>query len=277
MGRTWMLAVLVGGMGVMGGVGSAAAQTWERGDEGWCERDEGRGDQERSCMVLSADLADVGHLTVDGGMNGGVRVQGWSGSEVRVQARVWANARSESRAEEMADAVRIHAADGTLRAEGPQSGRRESWGVSWIVSVPFDTDLELETHNGGITINAVNGRIRFAAVNGGVHLEDLGGDVEGRTRNGGLHVELAGDRWDGAGLDVETVNGGVTVYLPRDYSAQLETGTVNGGMDIDFPVTVRGRIGRSLSVALGGGGPTVRAVTTNGGVRIAHRGSSRSP
>lgn len=219
-------------------------------------------------MVLSADVEDMGRLSVDGGMNGGVSVEGWSGTSVRVQARVWANAESMRRADELADAVRVRYDAGELSASGPDTERREGWGVSWVVSVPFDTDLELETHNGGISVSDVSGRIRFDAQNGGVHLEGVGGDVEGRTTNGGLHVELAGDRWQGDGLDVETVNGGVTVYVPSGYSAQLETGTVNGGIDVDFPVTVRGRIGRSLSVELGDGGPTVRAVTTNGGVRI---------
>ncbi len=224
-------------------------------------------------MVLSASVEDVGRLSVDGGMNGGVSVEGWSGEAVRVEARVWANAETESRAEEIADAVRASYDDGELSASGPDAGRRESWGVSWVVSVPFDTDLDLETHNGGISVKDVNGRIRFDALTGGARLEAVGGDVEGRTQNGGLHVALAGDQWRGTGLDVETVNGGVTVAVPDGYSAQLETGTVNGGIDVGFPVTVRGRIGRSLNVAMGDGGATVRAVTTNGGVSVVRGGA----
>lgn len=56
--------------------------------------------------------------------------------------------------------------------------------------------------------------------------------------------------------------------MPDDYNARLETGTVDGGIEVDFPVTVEGRIGRELSVDLGAGGPTLRVLTTNGGVRI---------
>jgi len=48
---------------------------------------------------------------------------------------------------------------------------------------------------------------------------------------------------------------------------------VNGGISLDFPVTVQGRIGRSLDIELGEGGATVRAMTTNGGVRIVRSGS----
>src|SRR3954466_15417138 len=64
---------------------------------------------------------------------------------------------------------------------------------------------------------------------------------------------------------------GATVYVPRGYNAQLETGTTNGGMRVDFPITVRGSLTRRISTQLGSGGPTVRVMTTNGGVHIAER------
>ena len=82
---------------------------------------------------------------------------------------------------------------------------------------------------------------------------------------------MDGDRWAGEGLDVETTNGGIELVLPEGFSAELETGTVNGGLDIDFPVTVQGRIGRRLTTTLGQGGPRIRAFTTNGGVSIVRR------
>jgi len=40
---------------------------------------------------------------------------------------------------------------------------------------------------------------------------------------------------------------------------------------VDFPVEVRGRLGRRLTTTLGDGGPTVRVVTTNGGVKVSRR------
>lgn len=115
------------------------------------------------------------------------------------------------------------------------------------------------------------GAIEFAAQNGGIHLAGVGGDVRGRTQNGGLSVELTGARWEGRGLDAQTTNGGVTLIVPEGYDAELETGTTNGGFDIDFPVTVQGRIGRSIRTTLGDGGAVVRAITTNGGVRVRRR------
>jgi hypothetical protein len=113
--------------------------------------------------------------------------------------------------------------------------------------------------------------MRFRAVNGGISVDQVGGDVRGETTNGGVHARLTGSTWSGAGLNLRTTNGGVSLVIPRGYNARLETGTVNGGMNFDFPITVRGRLDREISTQLGSGGPLVRATTTNGGVRIQQR------
>ena len=81
----------------------------------------------------------------------------------------------------------------------------------------------------------------------------------------------AGKSWIDAST-ITTTNGGVNVLVPDNYSAHLETGTVNGNVSFGFPVNVslteRGRMPKDVSVDLGAGGPTVRARTTNGGVRV---------
>ena len=193
----WILALATM---VVCGVATAEAQVWERSAAGSCDEDWGGRNQERVCVLHSADLDDADRLTIDGGLNGGVSVEGWSRDIVEVRAKAWANARDEARAEELVREIRITADRGRLRAEGPDTGRRESWGVSWEVMVPHDTDLDLETHNGGITISDVNGRIRFDALNGGVHLRGTGGDVEGHTTNGGLNIELLYDHYRSRGV-----------------------------------------------------------------------------
>ncbi len=62
-------------------------------------------------------------LIVDGGLNGGVQVVGWRRDIVEVRAKVWANARSVERAQELARDVRVVANGGHLSAEGPDVGK----------------------------------------------------------------------------------------------------------------------------------------------------------
>jgi len=233
-----------------------------RGD--WGDR------MERVCNVVEKTIAvPGGTLNVDGRMNGGVTVIGDSRRDILVRAVVEAHARSTSRAEDIAEAIRLRTDDGRIYAEGPDThGNNEWWSVNFEVHVPPQTDLELHAHNGGIAVAGVTGMLRMETLNGGIHLDAVNGDVVAETRNGGLHVALDGDHWEGKGLDATTTNGGVKLSLPRNYSAHLETGTTNGGIDIDFPVMVQGRIGRRITTDLGRGGALVRVITTNGGVTI---------
>jgi DUF4097 and DUF4098 domain-containing protein YvlB len=226
------------------------------------------------CEVREQTIAATGGvLSIDGRQNGGVSVKGWDQNQILVRARVQTGATTSGEAEGLAKQITIETGGGKIFASGPDNRRDYHWDVSYEVFVPRRSDLSLETHNGGIALAGVNGRIEFNALNGGVVLKQVGGNVHGTTTNGGVMVELAGDRWDGETLDVRTTNGGIVMSVPENYSAHLETGTVNGSLSIDFPVTVQGRITREIAVNLGSGGATVRAMTTNGGVRIRRAGT----
>ncbi|HEU4765884.1 MAG TPA: hypothetical protein VFS77_00880 [Pyrinomonadaceae bacterium] len=222
-----------------------------------------------NCEVREQTLAPTGAtIAIDGRQNGGVKVIGWDQGQVLVRARVQTGAPTAEEAKSLAQQIKIETSGSKIFASGPDRRKDYHWDVSYEVFVPRRADISVETHNGGISIVEVNGRIDFTAVNGGVVLKKVGGAVRGSTTNGGLVIELTGDRWDGESLDVSTTNGGVIMSVPENYSAHLQTGTVNGGVEIDFPVTVQGKISKQIAVNLGSGGPTVKAMTTNGGVRV---------
>jgi DUF4097 and DUF4098 domain-containing protein YvlB len=224
------------------------------------------------CEIKEQTLPAGGAITVDGGANGGISIKGWERNEILVRAKIETRAPTKVEADQLAGAIRIETAALNIRAEGPQSRDDYQWYVSYEIFVPRRSDLSLQAHNGGLSITDVNGKIDFKTVNGGVSLKRVGGTVRGSTTNGGVHVELSGGRWDGEELNVSTTNGGVNLVVPNNYSAHLETSTTNGNVSSDFPLNVplteRGRLPKDISVDLGSGGPTIRAKTTNGGVRV---------
>jgi DUF4097 and DUF4098 domain-containing protein YvlB len=226
---------------------------------------QGWGDRAHYCEMREQSIPSAGRLEIDGRQNGGVSVKSWDRADVLVRSQVTAQGETDADARASVAQVIIHAAGAQVSADGP-SGK--SWTVSYEVFVPRQIDLDLKAHNGGIHIQGVRGNIQFNTQNGGVHLANVAGSVKGQTQNGGVHVELSGARWDGQGLDVQTQNGGVHLNVPANFAAHVESSTVNGGMKSDFSEMVREKRQRDVSADINGGGPTIRVVTTNGGVTI---------
>jgi DUF4097 and DUF4098 domain-containing protein YvlB len=251
---------------------SALAQRTERDERGLTCNDNWNGNRASHCVIKEQTIpAGGGMITVDGKKNGGVSVKGWDRGEIFVRSKIQTWADTEAEAQAIGGQIRVETGGGRIYAEGPATGNHQGWSVSYEVFVPRNSNLSLKAHNGGVSIADVRGQIEFNVVNGGASLKRLAGNVKGQTTNGGLSIELAGTQWDGEGMNVRTTNGGVSMLIPENYSAHLETGTVNGGMKIDIPITVQGKIERDLSIDLGSGGATVRATTTNGGISIKRK------
>jgi hypothetical protein len=250
-----------------------AAAPQQASSNDWCRSERSNNsDRESVCDVRQFVVVAAGTMTVNAEPNGGIQVDGGPRGDILVQAKVVAQAESQARARQIGDAVKVTATPDNVSADGPTGlGRREGWSVSYRLAVPTVSRLSLTTTNGGITIRDVDGQVEFRTVNGGVKLTNLAGDVKGRTSNGGVDVDLEGPGWKGEGLDVETSNGGVHLRIPEQYSAHLETGTVNGGLNIDFPLTVQGRVDRQISADLGSGGAPIRVRTHNGGVKVSKK------
>lgn len=207
-------------------------------------------------------------ISIDGGTNGGVRVRGWERDEIFVRACVQSAGRDQSEAKARTAAVRVETTGGTIRAFADED---VSFGASFDIRVPVNTDLTIKTHNGGINLSNVRGSIEFDIKNGGVILDKIAGDVRGQTVNGSLVFNLSGDKWEGVGINARTTNGNVVIVVPEKYSARLETGTRRGNFRVNFPIERMRDDNYELNLDLGAGGATIRSVTQNGQVSIKRR------
>lgn len=229
------------------------------------------GDKVSFNEVREMTLGASSLLTVDGRRNGGIRVKGSDRKDILVRACIQTWGVTEDEARGLAKDIQFETSS-TVRAT---NSAEDGWSVSYEIHVPRATNLKLTAYNGGIGISGVEGNLDFETHNGGVSVSDVAGNVKGRTTNGGLSVKLSGNSWKGAGLDVQTTNGGVNLSLAESYAARIETGTVNGGFSSDISAldAERDEKGRPrnkrVSADLNGGGALVRVMTTNGGVRIS--------
>jgi hypothetical protein len=238
----------------------------------------GNGKPNYICEMREMSAPVTGRLSVDAAPNGGIRLVAWDRNEILVRTKVEAWGDSAGDAKDRLSLVSIQTAGATVKADGPRSGvlgkwGEQKWNVSYEVFTPRKTDLNLESVNGGISVTDVRGNISFETVNGGVSLSGVNGTVKGESVNGGISVDIAGTRWEGTGLDVETVNGGVTLSVPASFQATVHAETVNGGLNSDFPGAAYDGTPRprKMEIKLGGGGAPVKVETVNGGVRIRRK------
>jgi len=157
-------------------------------------------------------------------------------------------------------------------------------------SDPREVEIRVVEHGGGVTICAVYPASRLGEENecrpgGGGRSNTRNNDLRvewtvrlprgvlfaGRTVNGSIGASIGATRWDGD-AEFDTVNGRITVELPRDASMEVHATTVNGSMTTDFPLAVRGKWGpKRMSGTVGEGGGTLSLSTVNGDMALRRR------
>jgi DUF4097 and DUF4098 domain-containing protein YvlB len=236
-------------------------------------------------------------LRVTASRNGGIHVRTWERKDISVKVCKVAAAENDARAQELVNKLKLVATGSHVEVEGPESSdsRDGQWSALVLIYAPAGAQLDLSAHNGGISLNKVNGNVTARTVNGGISLKestgkmdiearnggisvkDCSGDMRVEVQNGGLSIELA-EQWTGAGLDASTHNGGLSVKVPQNFKSSLEVASLGHG-----PVRCRAAAcdqGQRLwdddrkYFRIGSGTPIVRASTVNGGVSISQRSAA---
>jgi hypothetical protein len=219
------------------------------------------------------------------GVSGNVRAELASGPEVEVRAVKRAR-RSDPDEVEIEvvphdDGVTICAVYPTPRRSRHPNECRPGGGnsstdnndveVSWTIRVPAGVTFDGHTVNGDVIVLSLASDVRAGTVNGDVEVS-TSGVAEATTVNGSVRATMGRADWTGT-MKFSSVNGGITVDVPADLSADIEASTVNGGIETDFPITVRGRfMNRRMSGRVGNGGRTLEMETVNGSIRLRKTG-----
>jgi len=170
--------------------------------------------------------------------NGWIKVNTGTDDEVRVQATLRGIDRIDYEVSQDGSTI-------TVLAEIDQGWFVSDVGVDITITTPVNTDAELETSNGMISLNGIEGTGTLRTSNGKIVLENVKGDFEGRTSNGKIEV----DTLEGTAL-LSTSNGG------------LDFQEVTGEVDAE---TSNGRISYSGDMIAGGDN---RLITSNGNVDV---------
>ena len=227
----------------------------------------------RETEEYSFDVNEGARISVEN-INGNIEVTGDSGSKVKVLAHKRAGKQEYlDKLEIVVNATEDHV---RIETNHPDSKGWFNWGnnnsgsVSYELFVPADVDLDaIETVNGDVTIQSVDGEVKAGTVNGSINVSDVMSDVSLETVNGSVKA-VFDELGEGQRVKADTVNGSLKIYLPENASARIVAETVNGSIDADdFGLKAeKGFVGRDLDGEIGGGDARVHLDTVNGSIRI---------
>ena len=217
------------------------------------------------------------------GVNGAIRVERASGTEVSVEA-VKSGRHSDPNSvtvqavphESGITFCAVYPSGDWARPNECRPGSGGRMNVSNNdVKVEFTVRIPAGVHFIGRT---VNGEVEAASLDGGVEAHTVNGKIRisttgwaaGNTVNGSIVARL-GNVAASKPLEFHTVNGAVEVEMPETINATIHASTVNGHISTDFPLMIRGKFsGREISGAIGQGGPELSLKTVNGSIEL-HR------
>jgi DUF4097 and DUF4098 domain-containing protein YvlB len=148
-----------------------------------------------------------------------------------------------------------------------QGGDRERYNnvsISYDITVPAATQLRAAAGSGAIRAEGIKGPARVTTGSGSIELGGIAGAVDARAGSGRILVHGLG-----AGIVAHAGSGSVTLQLSATAAFDVSASTGSGRMDVNHPMTMRGRLDRHhIEATVRGGGPVVDVSTGAGAVTI---------
>ena len=163
--------------------------------------------------------------------------------------------------------------DGSIRLDG-LTGRLElRTGDGSIRVADAAGDLRLHTGDGSITVERAEGTLDLDTGDGGVNVSGKFGGVKMHTGDGSIVYRAESGSAMSDAWDITTGDGGISLYLPADFDADLDARTGDGSIANDLSITGAEPSGeererRSLRGRLGSGGKTLRLRTGDGAIKL---------
>ena len=137
--------------------------------------------------------------------------------------------------------------------------------IDFTVSVPSGVRFVARTVNGLVEAKSLDADTEAHTVNGDVVLSTTG-MAQGDTVNGSITASLGKIT---SPLNFSTVNGTISLEVPRGASARIRARTKNGPIQTDFKVPVHGEFpAQHAEGVIGCGGPELHLATVNGSISV---------
>lgn len=173
--------------------------------------------------------------------------------------------------------IRARSGDGSIRIDRV-SGRIElRTGDGTIRASEVSGDLYFDTSDGSVVVEGAEGQLVVETGDGSVNVSGKLGAVKLHTGDGSVVYRADPGSSMTKGWDITTGDGSVTLYLPRDFGADVDAHTGDGRIvsDLSEPLERtdgdrerRERDRRTLRGPIGAGGQLLRVRTGDGAIRL---------
>ncbi len=179
----------------------------------------------------------------------------------------------DDRGERLVVCVRYGEGEG-CRNRSPFNGQAK---VDFRVQLPPGTALKVDAAHGSITSRAPAPSLELNTALGDIELL-VRGNANANTANGSIRARFIPPTNGASRLELDTVNGTVTLGVPADMSATLKASTVNGPIHSDLPVHRKtpSFVGDNASATWGAGTHEIELATVNGAIRVLRDHNLRS-
>jgi hypothetical protein len=162
--------------------------------------------------------------------------------------------------------------DGSIRIEHVRGRLELRTGDGSIRATDIGGEMVLATGDGSVTIDNADGDLDVDTGDGSVSVAGKLGVVKVHTGDGSITFRAEPGTAMKGDWSMTTGDGGVSLYLPPDFAAELDAHTGDGAIRNELQVNSQGgrdeRERRTLRGTLGAGGRTLRIRTGDGSVRL---------
>lgn len=204
-----------------------------------------------SAPIVPGQTLDV-HTSV-----GSIEVTGGDFTDCNVTAKIMAKAATEEQARKLAEEteIRLEPAGDKLKVEveRPPRVEKEVICVSFKITVPRQTALDLRANVGKLEVKNITEAIEAVTNVGKITCEEITGSVDITTNVGEVEVIYAEDAPPACNANITTSVGEIDFDGPDNLSAEVHASANVGSIETPLPLTVTGKIGKSLDGAVGAG------------------------
>jgi DUF4097 and DUF4098 domain-containing protein YvlB len=167
--------------------------------------------------------------------------------------------------------VRARSGDGSIHIERVNGRIELHTGDGSIRASEISGELTLNTGDGSVTVDDAEGRLSLETGDGGVNVTGKLTRVRLHTGDGSIVYRAQPGSSMTEDWEITTGDGGVSMYLPPDFGAELDAHTGDGTIrnDLDVTSVETGEVTRrTVRGRLGAGGRLLRIRTGDGSIRL---------